>query len=392
MADLGYKIIDADNHYYEAIDAFTRHLEPRRAKKCVQWVEMNGKPRLLVGGKLFRFIPNPTFDPVAKAGCLDEYYRGSNPESKDMRELFSDLEPIKPAYRDRDARLELMDTQNVEACLLFPTLGVGIEEALSHDADLTHDTLESFNRWLDEDWGFHFRERIFAAPMISLMDCDRAVAELEWALKRGVRVVNMRPAPVPGAKRRSPADSDFDPFWARVNEAGITITFHSGDSGYGRYAADWGEQEEMEAFGFSAFKLALGVRSMYDTIAALVCHGLFARFPRVRIASIENGAEWVSGLQTRLAKTCSQMPASFHEHTDDTLRRHVFVAPYYEDDIPVVAQAIGVDNVLLGSDFPHAEGLASPMGFARDLGAFDARDVRKIMRENTERLLAAPSF
>ncbi len=392
MADLGYKIIDADNHYYEALDAFTRHLEPRRAKRCVQWVEINGKPRLLVGGKLFRFIPNPTFDPVAKPGCLDAYYRGNNPKSLDMRALFSDLDPIQPGYRDRDARLELMDSQGVEACFLFPTLAVGIEEALDHDAGLTHDTLDSFNRWLDEDWGYHYEDRIFAAPMISLMDCDRAIAELDRVLERGARVINMRPAPVPGPKRRSPADPDFDPFWSRVNEAGITVAFHSGDSGYGRHAAEWGEQAEMEAFGFSPFKLTLGVRSMYDTIAALVCHGLFARFPRVRIASIENGAEWAPGLRKRLAKTCGQMPGSFHEHTDETLRRHVFIAPHYEDDIAALTDAIGVDNVLLGSDFPHAEGLAAPLNFLRELEAFDDGDVRKVMRENTAGLLVAPSF
>jgi predicted TIM-barrel fold metal-dependent hydrolase len=388
MADLGYKLIDADNHYYEAIDAFTRHMDPLRAKRCVQWVEMNGKPRLLVGGKLFRFIPNPTFDPVAKPGCLDAFYRGNNPENKDMRDLFADLDPIQPGYRDKDARLELMDTQGTEACILFPTLGVGIEEALAHDGALTHDTLESFNRWLDEDWGFAYRSRIFAAPMISLMDCNRAVAELEWALERGVRVINMRAAPVPGYKRRSPADPDFDPFWARVNEAGITVSFHSGDSGYGRYAADWGEREEMESFGFSSFKLTLGVRSMYDTIAALVCHGLFARFRRIRIASIENGAEWMPALQSRLARTYGQMPGSFHEHTDETLRRHVFVAPYYEDNIEALADAIGVDNILFGSDFPHAEGLASPVSFADELKGFSDGDVRKIMRENTQGLLA----
>lgn len=388
MADLGYKLYDADNHYYEALDAFTRHMDPRRAKRCVHWVEMNGKQRLLVGGKLFRFIPNPTFDPVAKPGCLDQFYRGNNAESKDMRELFADLDPIQPGYRDRDARLRLMDTQDIEACLLFPTLAVGVEEALEHDAALTHDTLEAFNRWLDEDWGFAYRDRIYAAPMISLMDCERAVAELEWALQRGARVVNMRAAPVPGHKRRSLADPDFDPYWARVNEAGITVAFHSGDSGYGRYAADWGEQAEMEAFGFSAFKLTLGVRSMYDAIAAMVCHGLFARFDRLRIASIENGAEWMPGLRNRLAKTYGQMPDAFHEHTDETLRRHVFVAPYYEDDIVELAAAIGVDNVLLGSDFPHAEGIASPISFVEDLKGFSEGDVRKIMRENTRGLIA----
>ena len=59
---------DADNHYYEATDAFTRHIEPEYAKRAMQWAEIDGKTRLLVGGRVNRFIPNPTFNHLAKPG------------------------------------------------------------------------------------------------------------------------------------------------------------------------------------------------------------------------------------------------------------------------------------------------------------------------------------
>ncbi len=97
------KAFDADNHYYEATDAFTRHIDPKMAKRAMQWAEIDGRQRLVVGGKICKFIPNPTFDPVAKPGSLDEYFRGRNPKGKGMRDLFGDLEPIRPEYRDRDA-------------------------------------------------------------------------------------------------------------------------------------------------------------------------------------------------------------------------------------------------------------------------------------------------
>jgi len=61
--------VDADNHYYEATDAFIRHL-PKGREKLVQWATIDGKPRMIVDNKVFRFIPNPTFDPVARPGCL----------------------------------------------------------------------------------------------------------------------------------------------------------------------------------------------------------------------------------------------------------------------------------------------------------------------------------
>ena len=54
---------------------------------------VNGRQRLLVGGKINKFIPNPTFDPVAAPGVMDEYFRGRNPKSADPSKLFGELEP-----------------------------------------------------------------------------------------------------------------------------------------------------------------------------------------------------------------------------------------------------------------------------------------------------------
>lgn len=100
-------MFDSDNHYYEATDAFTRHIEPSMAKRTMQWAEVGGKQRLVVGGRINHFIPNPTFDPVAKPGSLDEYFRGRNPEAKDIRALFARRrtcpEPARPRRSSRDA-------------------------------------------------------------------------------------------------------------------------------------------------------------------------------------------------------------------------------------------------------------------------------------------------
>ena len=97
MPRLDFQPFDADNHYYEAEDAFTRHVDRNMQKRAVQWALVNGRKRLLVGGRLDRFIPNPTFDPITKPGVLEDYYRGINPEGKSQAELFAgNLEPIRP--------------------------------------------------------------------------------------------------------------------------------------------------------------------------------------------------------------------------------------------------------------------------------------------------------
>jgi predicted TIM-barrel fold metal-dependent hydrolase len=388
MSELGYLPFDADNHYYEAEDAFTRHIDRRMAKRGVQWVELRGKKRILVGGKLDKFIPNPSFDPVAKPGSLEEYFRGENPSGKSMAELFGDLEPIRPEYRDRDARLRKLDEQGLGKALLFPTLGCGLEEALRHDVEATHAVLGAFNRWLDEDWGFAYRERLFAVPMLSLADPRAAVAELEWVLGRGARLVYLRPAPVPKPSgSASLGDAEHDPFWARVAEAGVPVAFHTGDSGYGRYVKPWEGARSMEGFRGHAFGMAtMPGRAIMDTFAALIVHGVFARHPNLRVASIENGSFWVPWLFKNLEKAYGQMRWAFAEPPLETFRRHVWVAPYFEDDARELADLIGVDHVLFGSDFPHAEGLARPLDFLKELDGFSEDELRRVMRDNAESL------
>ena len=189
----------------------------------MQWVEVDGKTRLMVGEKINRFIPNPTFDPVPKPGALDEYFRGRNPRGADTPDLFGELDRMADVteYRDRDVRLELMDRQGMQGAIFLPTLGVGMEQALIHDPEALVAAFRAFNRWMDEDWGFAYQERIFAAPMFTLVDPASAVDELEWALDQDARFLLMLPGPVmTPSGGKSPSDPIYDPFWARINEAG----------------------------------------------------------------------------------------------------------------------------------------------------------------------------
>jgi predicted TIM-barrel fold metal-dependent hydrolase len=390
MTDLGFRAFDCDNHYYEAEDAFTRHVDRRMQGRCMQWAEVNGRKRLLVGGKVNRFIPNPTFDPVARPGCLDEYFRGHNPEDKSTAELFGALEPINPAYRDRAARIELFDTQGIEGALLFPTLGVGMQESLRHDPEAACTAFGAFNRWLEEDWGFAYRERLFAAPYITLIEPAWAEAEAERLIGAGARILSMVPGPVPTGPHTAiaPSSERFDGFWARVSEAGIPVAYHSGDAGYRGMSELWGGDREFRAFDFDPVYTCLSATPIHDTFASLICGGVFVRHPGVRVASIECGSEWAESLVRKLKKAYGQSPGRFEQDPIDQLRRHVSVAPYYEDDIARLRELIGTSQILFGSDFPHAEGLAEPTSFVNDLDGFSDTEVRQVMRDNGLDLVA----
>ncbi len=392
MHDLGFRPFDADNHYYEAEDAFTRHIDPAMAKRCMQWADVGGKRRLLVGGKINKFIPNPTFDPIAAPGSLEDYFRGRNEGGMDLKTMFGELSPIAehPGYRDRDARVALLDEQGMDGALLFPTLGVGMQEALKRDIPALHAAFRAFNDWLDDDWGFDRGDgRLYAAPMITLADAAEAEAEVDRVLSLGARILVTVPGPVPdGDGYVSPGHSRFDGVWARIAEAGVPIAFHAGLSGVARYGSFWssgakGGGGDFEGFKHAAFPMvAFADRGIADTFAALICHGVFDRHPTLRTASIENGAMWVPDLLRLLKDAAGKMPFAFGEHPVEQFRRHVWVAPYYEDDMGLLKDAIGIDRLLFGSDFPHTEGLPDPTHFVKDIPTFDEAETKAIMRDN----------
>ncbi|MFL6204174.1 MAG: amidohydrolase family protein [Acidimicrobiales bacterium] len=401
MHDLGFRPFDADNHYYEAEDAFIRHIDPAMQKRCMQWADVNGKKRLLVGGKINKFIPNPTFDPIAAPGSLEDYFRGKNEGGLDMKTMFGDLDPIAehPGYRHRDARVQLLDEQGMDGALLFPTLGVGMQEALKHDLPALHAAFRAFNDWLDEDWGFDRGDgRLYAAPMITLADADEAAAEVDRVLAKGARILVTIPGPVPaGDGYVSPGHPRLDPVWARVAEAGVPMAFHAGLSGVNEYGKVWRTTSPGSGGGggFSAFQhavfpmVAFADRSISDTFAALICHGVFERFPTLRTASIENGAMWVPDLLRNLQAGAGKMPFAFKQHPVEQFREHVWVAPFYEDDMAMLKDAIGIDRLLFGSDFPHTEGLPDPTFFVKDIPTFDEAETKAIMRDNVLDLISA---
>jgi predicted TIM-barrel fold metal-dependent hydrolase len=392
---LDHGAIDADNHYYESIDAFTRHLDPKYAERGVKVVTSGTRTELIIGGRLNRFIPNPTFDPIIVPGCLDLLFRGQIPEGVDPRTLIEVDELARhPEYREPDARVDVARRQGLAAALLFPTLGCGVEEALKGDVDATMASVSAFNRWLEDDWGFFHEQRLVTAPMLSLADPEAALVELDSLIGRGARLVHIRPAPVPGpnGSSRSLGHASHDPVWARLAEASIPAAFHLGDSGYhAQYATAWGARG---SFGFGQAdplgQVLVADRPIHDTIASLVMHGVFARHPGLRVASIENGSDWVHTLVKRMTKQANQTPWAFGEPPLDTIRRHVWITPYYEENLPRLAELIGVERILFGSDWPHGEGLAQPTDFVEELHDFSPSDVRRVMHDNALDLLGMP--
>jgi hypothetical protein len=400
-----YQLIDADEHYYEPDDCFSRHIEARYKGETIR-VERgdDGLGRIYLGDRR-TFMSVMPGDYASAPGALQGLFVGGVADGFTHREVVTSKD--HPEFASKAARLALMDAQGVEAAILLPTLGVAVEYDMRGDTGLHYASLRAFNRWLEEDWGYGGDGRIFAVPMLSLVDLDEAMKELHRVIEAGARMVHLAPGPVVGGtvaggsagSGRSPADPVFDPFWATAAEAGVPVAFHVSNSGYNHfYGPLWSEKPDNPSHAQTPLQWALcnTERPLVDTMIALTLHNLFGRHPDIKIVSIENGSNWLTPLFKTVDKAAAlgrrgdsiggQLPAK----PSEALAEHLWICPFPEDDVDELINALGPDHVLFGSDWPHPEGLREPLDYVVQLAHRDAAVTRKVLRGNTARLLGIP--
>ena len=391
--DLDYLLVDADNHYYEAPDCFSRHIEATYAAGAITAQKLeSGAWQVSVGDRPYHFM-DVKFDATNPPGSMVELLRAKKADSNVEWGASYSEENMKPAFKNRDARLRLMDDQGIERAVLLPTFGVTVESYMTGHVDQTYANLRAFNRWLEDDWGYSYQDRICAVPLLSLLSLDHALDELDRVMEAGARMVHLRPGPT--GSGLSPADPHYDAFWARLNEAELPVAYHTADYRYAEDAIAWGDDPDAGVRQMSAFQWAFlhGDRPIMETIGALIFGNLFGRFPNLQIASIENGSDWVHYLLTLLDK--KKGLAAYGPwvggrpkgRPSDTFLEHVSVAPFPEDDVVALIDRIGASRVLFGSDYPHPEGLAEPREYRALLEGCSAAAVRQVLRDNTNALL-----
>lgn len=385
---LDIPVFDADNHLYETKDSLTKFL-PDRYKRAIDYVEVRGRTKIVIRGQISDYIPNPTFEVVARPGAQEDYFRKGNPDGLSRREIFGEPMRAIPAFREPAPRVELMDEQGIDRALMFPTLASLLEERLRDDPELTHAAVHALNEWMYETWQYDYEGRIFSTPVITLPIVDKAIEELEWVLERGAKAVLIRPAPAWGIRGpRSFGLPEFDPFWEKVAESGVLVAMHSSDSGYERYTNDWmGSGSEMLPFEPQAFRMLSSWRPIEDSVAAMICHGALSRFPTLKVAVIENGSSWVAPLLGNLADVYKKMPQDFLEDPIEVFKRNVYISPFWEEDLGALAELVGTEHVLFGSDYPHPEGLADPASYVQELEGLPEESIRKIMGGNLAHLV-----
>ncbi|MBI3223679.1 MAG: amidohydrolase family protein [Mycolicibacterium cosmeticum] len=384
-------IFDADQHMYETGDALTKFL-PEKYSRAVQYGQFGKQTRIVINNRVTDFIPNPTFERVAAPGAHEKFFAGENTEGQTLREMQGRAIDAPEATRNPADRVNELDRQGVAEALNYPTLGSLVEHSSADDPQLTLAIVHALNEWIYEHWGFNHENRVFTTPIINLSEVDAAQRELAWLLERGARVALIKPGPVNGLHGwRSPALPEFDPFWRDVEAAGLPIVLHASYPPLDDYVGKWEPPYTQNFMAQSAFRwMVLGHREIADMITALICHGTLTRFPKLRVASVENGSGWIFPLFNDFEDLQKKMPQNFPEHPHEVFRRNIWVSPFWEGCVSDVVNTVGWDKVMFGSDYPHPEGLAEPNGFWKYAEGMDVRRTYDFMGDNARRFMGLP--
>lgn len=382
-------IFDGDTHVYEVADSWSRYLPAKYAPDwAYQWkTGEDGEHSLYVGNRKVEVCAGYYTEDgrVPPPGQLHEWLRAM----KEGRENVDMRVAMTPDMLNRADRLKKMDEFGVDGCAMFCGAMVSTISYLD-ELEPAKAVLRAYNEWMLEDWGFNYQDRIFGIPILTLADPEDAVVQAEWAVKNGARCVLLPMGPF---DRKPPAHPDFDRFWSVLNEAHVGVTYHVSEAIYMKdHMAVWGEPVQQSRQRQSAFVWMHGYseRPVVETLSSMIFWNFFERFPNVKLMSAENGCEWVPSMLEKMdkcrgiAKNGYWPMGQLKERPSEIFLKNCYVVAYPEDDLAtVIDQAGSADFLVMGSDYPHAEGVPEPRDFVTEACAgLDEGTTAKVMHAN----------
>ncbi len=272
---------------------------------------------------------------------------------------------------DVDARLRHLDELRIDVQVLYPT--VFIRSGFTGRPEVELALTRSYNRWIAARTE-QSRGRLRWVAVLPLLTMDKAVEELRWAKDHGACGVFKKGVEAGG---RRAGDPYFFPLYEEAAGLDVPICIHTGSDGPG---------------GLSPTAL--------DAIVAfqpLLISGVLDRLPALRIGFIEAGASWVPFLLSIHAAgdRRQHLQAAGGRQSVDVKRdlfreSRIYVACQSQDDLPYILQFGMEDNLLVGTDYTHADQSAELM--ALDIveqrgatGEIPAAVARKILEDNPRR-------
>jgi len=264
---------------------------------------------------------------------------------------------------DIAARIRHMDELEVDVQVLYPTMFL---RPFTRRPEVELGLVRSYNRWLTDIWK-SAPDRLRWVVVLPLLSMDKALEELRWSKENGACGVFIRG--VEGDRRLS--DPYFFPLYEEASRLDMPVCVHSATGSFTTH--DFFEGE----CGFNRFKLA--VVGAFHTV---LFDGVTQRFPKLKFGFIEVSAQWIPYALHDIARRLQRRKKTIGK---DALRENrIYVACQTDDDLPYILKYSGDDNILIGSDYGHAD-TASELDALRNFkqtGELGAGVIDKILGDN----------
>ncbi|MGH7932681.1 MAG: amidohydrolase family protein, partial [Candidatus Binataceae bacterium] len=278
------RFIDGDSHFIEPLDLFTHYIDaPYRERAMRMEIDpTSDQPQLLVDGRPMRLV-----DVDELLGAVVGY--GQKETGRRLGD-FPSLLAQSRHWQDMGERIGFLDREGFAAQVLYPTMGL-LWEGSVDDPLLAAAHCRAYNTWAFELCADH-KERLYPAAHISLRDAALAVVELERVAKLGARTIFIGAAPVGGRSFGHPA---YDPIWAATQSLDLSVGIHL--VGHANYTGSQWYREGNPGFMYVTMNV---IQDPRQALTTMVYDGVFERFPKLRVATIEAMAGWVGEWIERL--------------------------------------------------------------------------------------------
>lgn len=352
-------IIDVDQHLFESRTTWSDFIDPAHKGDALSITDDDaGWPWLTWRGE--RLTPLEVPIPERSSLIGDDRLRRLRGE----RAAASFEELVPDPYRSAQARLASLDEFGLDAAVVFPNYGLLWEQRLASDREAQRANAQAYNRFVTGVCA-DGQDRLFPVAHVMLHDPAWAAQEIGRVRAAGARLAMVAPAPVDGKPLSHP---DLDPVWAACSEHGVAPVFHVSDFESPLHPA-WrqGEPEDGERLFDSIFLYLAPAVALAD----LILNGVLDRFPDLRVGVVELTASWVphfllhiDGASDFYAQRHGEPYRRLSLRPSEYFYRQVRVAALPYEMPNRLVPRVGDDTYMLGSDWPHAEGVADPMAAA----------------------------
>jgi len=372
-----YKLISADSHIVEPPDMYAGRIAPKfrdRAPKMERRKTPTGREydAWVIDG-----LQVGTLGAVMQAG-----QRFEDPSQIDFLGVWEDVR--KGGY-DPHAMIKENEEDGVWGSCLQPSQGLFWYRLA--DSELLSAICGAYNDWIT-DFCKPYPERLKGIGMLNVDDVDEACQELERCKKLGLVGVFIPVSPLPDKPYRHPV---YERLWWTAQDADMPLLMHIATNRAGVPGCE---------FTINVGELTGAGRSTTDhwvrySLSAMLFAGVFDRYPRLKVGSVEHEAAWIPHWLKQMDFTYRERPVFTKGWKSregmlpsDYWRRNMFVE-FMEDDLGLEMRThIGVATMLWWSDFPHAESTwPKSQNFLEHIFAgVPEGDRRKITSDNAAKL------